>query len=78
MIGNAFGPQFTTNDTIGCGVNFVDNSCFYTKNGVLLGTAFRNLMPNLFPCVGMRTCGEIVEVRKILMLSEFFDVLNLC
>lgn len=28
---------------IGCGVNLVDNTCFYTKNGHHLGIAFRDL-----------------------------------
>ena len=31
--GQAYGPTFTTGDVIGCGLNLVDGSCFYTKNG---------------------------------------------
>lgn len=41
--GQPYGPTFTTNDIIGCGVNLVDNTCFYTKNGHHLGTAFKDL-----------------------------------
>jgi len=41
--GQTYGPTFTTGDVIGCCVNFVNNTCFYTKNGVDLGIAFRDL-----------------------------------
>lgn len=41
--GQPYGPTFTTGDIIGCGVNLVDNTCFYTKNGHHLGIAFRDL-----------------------------------
>ncbi|KAI9235103.1 MAG: hypothetical protein BYD32DRAFT_384790 [Podila humilis] len=61
--GRPFGPVFTTGDTIGCGVNFRDMSLFYTKNGAYLGVAFRDLKGPLYPTVGMRTVGEIVEAN---------------
>ena len=35
--GQPYGPTFTTGDVIGCCVNLIDNSCFYTKNGINLG-----------------------------------------
>ncbi|CAL1533620.1 unnamed protein product [Lymnaea stagnalis] len=35
--GQSYGPTFTTGDTIGCCVNLIDHTCFYTKNGVSLG-----------------------------------------
>ena len=38
--GQAYGPTFTTGDVIGCGLNLIDGSCFYTKNGIHLGAAF--------------------------------------
>ncbi|KAL7290954.1 hypothetical protein TKK_0015681 [Trichogramma kaykai] len=48
--GQPYGPTFTTGDIIGCGVNLVDNTAFYTKNGHHLGTAFSDLpvAPHLF------------------------------
>ena len=39
--GQAYGPTFTTGDVIGCGINLIDGSCFYTKNGHHLGIAFQ-------------------------------------
>ncbi|KAG0239098.1 hypothetical protein BGW41_007941 [Actinomortierella wolfii] len=61
--GKPFGPTFTTGDTVGCGVNFRDNTLFYTKNGVYLGVAFRDLKGPLYPTVGMRTPNEAVETN---------------
>ncbi|KAL7053383.1 hypothetical protein AAHC03_027175 [Spirometra sp. Aus1] len=49
------GPPFGEGDIIGCGVNFVTNSVFFTKNGLLIGLT--NVSPQLttavFPCVQM-------------------------
>ncbi|KAF9917025.1 hypothetical protein BX616_002132 [Lobosporangium transversale] len=61
--GRPYGPVFTTGDVIGCGINFRDMSLFYTKNGVYLGVAFRDLKGTLYPTVGMRTAGEVVEAN---------------
>ena len=61
--GQPYGPTFTTNDVIGCGVNLIDNTCFYTKNGHNLGTAFTDLPSNLYPTVGLQTPGEIVDTN---------------
>ncbi|XP_034061769.1 LOW QUALITY PROTEIN: ran-binding protein 10 [Gymnodraco acuticeps] len=58
-----YGPTFTTGDVIGCCVNLINNTCFYTKNGISLGVAFTDLPPNLYPTVGLQTPGEIVDAN---------------
>eukprot|EP01137_Pigoraptor_chileana_P034436 Opistho-2@26975 len=61
--GATYGPAYTTGDVIGCCVNFVESTCFYTKNGVNLGVAFRDLRGQLFPTVGLLTPGEVLEAN---------------
>ncbi|XP_050396558.1 ran-binding protein 9 isoform X1 [Patella vulgata] len=61
--GQQYGPTFTTGDVIGCCVNLVEKTCFYTKNGIHLGVAFTALPPNLYPTVGLQTPGEVVEAN---------------
>lgn len=41
--GQNYGPTFSTDDVIGCCLNLIENTCFYTKNGYNLGIAFRDL-----------------------------------
>ncbi|RIB11500.1 concanavalin A-like lectin/glucanase domain-containing protein [Gigaspora rosea] len=36
--GSPYGPSFSTGDTIGCCLNFKNNTVFYTKNGINLGS----------------------------------------
>ena len=45
--GQNYGPTFTTGDVIGCCLNLIENTCFYTKNGYNLGIAFRDLPVSL-------------------------------
>ncbi|CAB1321462.1 unnamed protein product [Coregonus sp. 'balchen'] len=49
--GQPYGPTFTTGDVIGCCVNLINNTCFYTKNGHSLGIAF----------IDLPTPGEVVD-----------------
>ncbi|KAI9887354.1 MAG: hypothetical protein M1823_000870 [Watsoniomyces obsoletus] len=63
--GREYGPRFGMGDVIGCGVNFRTASAFFTKNGVMLGTAFRDVprSKHLFPSVGMKRPGEHVRAN---------------
>ncbi|KAK1997869.1 SPRY domain-containing protein [Colletotrichum falcatum] len=63
--GKTYGPSFTASDIIGCGVNFRTGSAFFTKNGHLLGTAFREVGKSgpLYPTVGLKKSGEHVRVN---------------
>ena len=61
--GQEYGPTFTTGDVIGCGINLVDGSCFFTKNGHHLGVAFKDLPSQLYPTVGLQTPGEVIDAN---------------
>jgi hypothetical protein len=61
--GQNYGPTFTTGDIIGCCLNLIENTCFYTKNGYNLGIAFRDLPIDLYPTIGLQTPAESVEAN---------------
>ncbi|KAF6210378.1 hypothetical protein GE061_013482 [Apolygus lucorum] len=63
--GKAYGPSFTTGDVIGVGLNFTDNSCFFTKNGHHLGVAFSDLPRGweLYPTVGLQSVGGMIDAN---------------
>lgn len=62
-IGKEYGPKFTKGDVVGCGINFSSGTGFYTKNGVHLGIAFRDLKGTFYPSVGLRTLGEHIRAN---------------
>ena len=76
--GLPYGPTFTTGDIIGCGVNLIDNTCFYTKNGHNLGVAFTDLPSNLYPTVGLQTPGEVVDANfgQVPFLFDIEDMMK--
>ena len=62
-LGKSYGPTYTTSDSIGCGLNTITNTCFYTKNGIFLGNAFQNVPANFYPTVGLQTTGETIAAN---------------
>ncbi|VCU39631.1 BgtA-21027 [Blumeria graminis f. sp. tritici] len=63
ITGRTYGPPFGASDTIGCGINFRASTAFFTKNGVDLGVAFREVKGKLYPSVGMKKPGEHIRVN---------------
>lgn len=63
-----FGPRFNENDIIGCGVDFLSQSLFFTRNGIFLGKAFEGKVPvgagtRLFPTIGLQGRGVRVTTN---------------
>jgi hypothetical protein len=68
--GRPYGPTFTVNDTIGCGVNFTTGCAFFTKNGVFLG----RLLSTVFSLD--RLNGRQAFANRLLPGNAFRDLQN--
>lgn len=72
-VGKPYGPSFTTGDVIGCILNLGNFTAGFTKNGIFIGTAFKDLridlkdrkgsISEIYPMIGLRTPGEIVSIN---------------
>lgn len=73
--GDEFGPEWGQDDTVGCGVDFVDQRAFFVKNGVLVNYCD---LPKVggapwYPAMGLRTPGERLKLN---FLGPFeYDIL---
>ncbi|XP_039000057.1 ran-binding protein M homolog [Hibiscus syriacus] len=63
--GDAFGPTYTTGDTVGGGINFASQEFFFTKNGAIVGTFSKEKEMNrcLFPTIAVHSQNEEVHVN---------------
>ncbi|KAI0983759.1 hypothetical protein GJ496_004001, partial [Pomphorhynchus laevis] len=53
--GEDYGPPYSRGDVIGCGLNRLRSTLFYTKNGLNLGAACNKSVGNIHPAVGMQS-----------------------
>jgi len=70
--GQPYGPTFTTGDFIGCGINLVDNTCFYTKNGHHLGIAFTDLPVRILTLIQPILIRIEIPIPTVLMIFRCF------
>ncbi|KAH9758042.1 Ran-binding protein M-like [Citrus sinensis] len=73
--GEAFGPTFTTNDTVGGGINYASQEFFFTKNGSLVGAVYKDIKGPLFPTIAVHSQNEEL-VRSYLQHYGYEDTLN--
>ncbi|SBT79212.1 conserved Plasmodium protein, unknown function, partial [Plasmodium malariae] len=67
--------SYTKYDIIGCGINYFDNSAFFTKNGKFLGKACNiNSKYDYYATVGLSTLGDRIKFH---LNNFYFDVYNL-
>ncbi|OBT66708.1 hypothetical protein VE03_03983 [Pseudogymnoascus sp. 23342-1-I1] len=51
---HGFSDAYGASDTIGCGVDFDNESAFYTRNGRVIGKAFSGIRGKLYPAVSAK------------------------
>lgn len=72
----SYSKPFGRDDVIGCGVNFVDGTIFFTKNGICLGTAFTDFYDfNLVPYIALKP-GNSVRTNFGLYEEFVFDIVG--
>ncbi|XP_073288222.1 ran-binding protein M homolog isoform X1 [Primulina huaijiensis] len=61
--GETFGPTFSTGDTVGGGINYAKQQFFFTKNGVIVGTVYKDIKGPVFPTVAVHSQSEEITVN---------------
>ncbi|KAF9167408.1 hypothetical protein DFQ26_004738 [Actinomortierella ambigua] len=57
--------EYNEGDTVGCGVNFMDRTVFFTLNGDMLGVAFRFIKDSipLYPAIALSQSGTEINAN---------------
>ncbi|AMD22682.1 HHL088Wp [Eremothecium sinecaudum] len=72
----SYSKPYGRDDVIGCGVNFVDSTIFFTKNGIHLGTAFKDISQiDLVPYISLRAANS-VRTNFGLYEEFLFDIIG--
>ncbi|UKZ68921.1 uncharacterized protein TrAtP1_009939 [Trichoderma atroviride] len=72
---SSYGPQYSKEDVVGCGVDFDKGVAFFTLNGKYLGIAFRGIKGKLYPAVSFDFASEGCRVLANFGQKQFlFDV----
>ena len=61
--GTEYGPTFGRDDTVGMGYDQAKGVIFFTKNGLHLGDAFKNVQGSFYPVIGANTFGVKIAVN---------------
>ncbi|CAG5098045.1 Oidioi.mRNA.OKI2018_I69.XSR.g15346.t1.cds [Oikopleura dioica] len=62
--GQKYGPIYGSGDVVGCCINMVNRTIFFTKNGSNLGIVFEDVPDKpMYPTVGLQTPGELIEAN---------------
>jgi hypothetical protein len=64
-MGRSFGPLYGKGDTIGCGIDWINDRIFFTKNGSMIGSVQNTFKQDesVHVAIGLRTPGEAIRVN---------------
>ncbi|KAK3028102.1 hypothetical protein RJ639_039796 [Escallonia herrerae] len=74
--GEEFGPTFTAGDTVGGGINYASQELFFTKNGAVVGTVYKDVKGRLFPTIAVHSQNEEYVMAPPLLCLKSFDLIN--
>ncbi|XP_059631945.1 ran-binding protein M homolog [Cornus florida] len=58
-----FAAKFEAGDTVGGGINYATQDLFFTRNGVIVGTVYKDVKVPLYPTVAVHSQNEEVSVN---------------
>ena len=72
----SYNKPFGKDDVIGCGVNFIDGTIFFTKNGTYLGDAYTDILNfSVTPAIALRP-GNSVRTNFGIYEEFVFDIVG--